>query len=514
MAGILGSALRGVRPRAGRGAAAASPQVHTDPATGRHFIVSPSGQASFIDGVATPRAPVVTPLETRSGRFFTPTGGTPRLPPNAGLLTGPAPSTLAPRSGFDPFAQGSRIDPALAGAQAQAARTPLQQAAEAANLQTRGPLSTSRELALRPGSNGAVPPAGAQPGFDFFGEGRLGFDGAGTPTRPPVTPASGRGVRNAALAVGAGAGLATFIPGDTTDTGEAISKDAQAVLDASDILAAQSVPGDFSSDQKQVQARDKVTQDIRDTVPKKDLPWFDKFAQEFDLLTIGMALLASNDGSKPFAANVGNAMMAGRAAAHSKKRAGTTQLEKEASAERQGRLDALEERRVDLLEREIDIKAITASSKALKEESKLNGINLGSPTNTQLSEVATLFEQLTGVPLRFGKDAQANEKKGAIQIAQKLKLEAIKAKNAGAVLTGEQRKNIVQNEALKMIREKEGFFNTLGGFAEGNELIPTEPITPGSAPVSTGIPELAAPSAPLDRLAALQAEQLALEAQE
>jgi hypothetical protein len=47
---------------------------------------------------------------------------------------------------------------------------------------------------------------------------------------------------------------------------------------------------------------------------EEELSGWDKFADEYDIATIGMALLASNDGKGTFSANFGKAMMAGKAA--------------------------------------------------------------------------------------------------------------------------------------------------------------------------------------------------------
>jgi hypothetical protein len=69
--------------------------------------------------------------------------------------------------------------------------------------------------------------------------------------------------------------------------------------------------------QEQSQAlHQKARQDLaQQGATEEQLSGWDKFASEFDLMTVGMALLASNDGSGSVVTNLGQALMLGRQAA-------------------------------------------------------------------------------------------------------------------------------------------------------------------------------------------------------
>lgn len=73
---------------------------------------------------------------------------------------------------------------------------------------------------------------------------------------------------------------------------------------------------------KDVHNKQTYNQGLHDIVQaggsEEDLSAWDRLNEEFDMTTVGMALLASNDGSSNMAANIGKAMMAGRASVANK----------------------------------------------------------------------------------------------------------------------------------------------------------------------------------------------------
>ena len=81
---------------------------------------------------------------------------------------------------------------------------------------------------------------------------------------------------------------------------------------------------------------------------KEDLSAWDKFTSEYDLATIGMALLASNDGSSTMASNLGKALMAGRQA--------------KLSGPEKARKEDLEERKVRATEKTAEAALLRASA--------------------------------------------------------------------------------------------------------------------------------------------------------
>ncbi len=241
----------------------------------------------------------------------------------------------------------------------------------------------------------------------------------------------------------------------TTDTGEAINPRQNALIDATDMLVKDS--GKSSAE---------VEQQMRETVPKKDLDWFDKFAGEFDLLTIGMALLASNDGSRPMAQNIGDAMIAGRAAAFRKKRLAKEDKSKEAAAEAAKRKEARDERRVAAIERELDIKAMKARNEAISADAKANGINLGTPGQSQIDEVADLANIASGDEITLsvrGKKTNQTDRAWAASVAREIELAEKKANAAGQTLSTAQRQQIVTDNLSGLVKDSTLFGIPTGG---------------------------------------------------
>jgi hypothetical protein len=91
----------------------------------------------------------------------------------------------------------------------------------------------------------------------------------------------------------------------------------------------------------------------------EELNGWDKFSEDFDVATIGMALLASNDGSQPMMANLGKALMMG-------KQAKTDQKDKAIGSASAARKEALENRKVAATERTADAALIRASAEMAK----------------------------------------------------------------------------------------------------------------------------------------------------
>ena len=293
--------------------------------------------------------------------------------------------------------------------------------------------------------------------------------GAGVPPTGSVLPPAGGGGnlgRNTLLGAGAGAlGLQALTdhsgvtvggepiddPGvvigemPQTDAGTELTGHQNALLDAADLLV-----------QDSGKPQGQFEQELRDTVPEKDLPWFDRFAQEFDLLTIGMALLASNDGKRPMVANLGDALMAGRAAAHRKKRTDKEDLAAQAAAERQARMDALKEREVRAAERRVDVAAMKAENDALKAQAEASGISLGTPSGAQINEVADLTSIITGednfLKVR-GKKANQTDKAWASRVAREIELAEKQANQRGQTLSTDQRQQIVANNMSGLVAD-------------------------------------------------------------
>jgi len=82
----------------------------------------------------------------------------------------------------------------------------------------------------------------------------------------------------------------------------------------------------------------------------EQLSQFDKFAGEYDIATIGMALLASNDGTGTFSANLGKAMLLGKQAKTKQQERADAKADKVTKAEAASRKEARDERKVKVAE--------------------------------------------------------------------------------------------------------------------------------------------------------------------
>lgn len=86
--------------------------------------------------------------------------------------------------------------------------------------------------------------------------------------------------------------------------------------DASSPVANKAKPVTDTDSPKEAHNKKTYNQGLHDIVQaggsEEELSAWDKLNEEFDMTTVGMALLASNDGSSNMAANIGKALMAGR----------------------------------------------------------------------------------------------------------------------------------------------------------------------------------------------------------
>ncbi|RLD69980.1 MAG: hypothetical protein DRI98_09165 [Bacteroidetes bacterium] len=112
---------------------------------------------------------------------------------------------------------------------------------------------------------------------------------------------------------------------------------------------------------------------------KEELSAWDKFSSEYDLATIGMALMASNDGSSTFSSNFGKALMAGKQAKMSAK-------DKATAAATAGRKEARDERDITVKE----ANAYTARMKAMADGA---GVKWEDSTTTSSAYVVQGFKK-------------------------------------------------------------------------------------------------------------------------
>lgn len=115
-----------------------------------------------------------------------------------------------------------------------------------------------------------------------------------------------------------------------------------------------------------------------------ELSAWDKLNEEFDMTTVGLALLATNDGSANVGQNIGKAMMMGR---QEKER----QRDKKASSSAAARQEALDERKV----RAQEVTALAAMERALAKANTPDEIEL--VDNKASLEVAQAWLQDQGV---------------------------------------------------------------------------------------------------------------------
>lgn len=223
----------------------------------------------------------------------------------------------------------------------------------------------------------------------------------------------------------------------TTDTGAEVPINIEALVEGTDMQIQQAGMSPL-----------QLEQDIRSTIPESEQGWFDQMASEFDLITVGLSLLASNNGEDSFAANLGNALMAGRAASHKKKRLDLEDSRMQDKLDRQSRLDELEERRVKALEKDVDTKRLKAENDAIRATANANGISLGTPQQNQLDEVGDLATLITGeddILQVSGRTANSTDRSIAGKIALAIELEEKKANARGNTLSQDDKIRLVQD---------------------------------------------------------------------
>ena len=151
-------------------------------------------------------------------------------------------------------------------------------------------------------------------------------------------------VGQTSAAIEAGANLTDFKVDPITKKAQEANDEADAASKNAQVAQREAASADIAQQSKVSMAQAGAT--------KEELSAWDKFSSEYDLATIGMALMASNDGSSTFSSNFGKALMAGKAV-----KAGTAE---------KARTDALEERKVGATERTADAAMLRASAQYAK----------------------------------------------------------------------------------------------------------------------------------------------------
>jgi hypothetical protein len=299
------------------------------------------------------------------------------------------------------------------------------------------------------------------------------------PTRLPSTsvldefmppPPGGRGPIAIPLAAAGVAGGFSMLGDDEEEAPTSPLKD------ASDVLKQQ------AADQKGVSVRE-VEEEAEDEIRKEldDPSFIDAFASEFDLTTLGLALLASNDGKSSLGVNLGKAMQAAREAVISKKKL----------ARDEGREDRKEkraERGLDIEQQKGDIAALSEQRKAVLAAAAANGVKLSIPSASARDNVAALVEGFHGEEGLFkhkGRNANSTHVGALNEAARALELAEKVAQAQGRVLSESERMQIVVSSTSRYIKPD----SFLGFPAPGKKVVnPNEQQQTGGTTTINGVP--------------------------
>jgi len=178
-------------------------------------------------------------------------------------------------------------------------------------------------------------------------------------------------VGQTSAAIEAGANLTDFKV-------DPITKKAQEANDEADAASKNAQKAQLDAASADIAQQSKVSM-AQAGATKEELSAWDKFSSEYDLATIGMALMASNDGSSTFSSNFGKALMAGKQAKMSAK-------DKATAAATAGRKEARDERDITVKE----ANAYTARMKAMADGA---GVKWEDSTTTSSAYVVQGFKK-------------------------------------------------------------------------------------------------------------------------